>query len=303
MTSPHVSVLPEEVSQLFSTLEDGLVVDCTTGFAGHSERILQDNPNIQLMCIDRDDDALAFAKKRLEPFKERVRFVKAPFSKGIVEAKGEKIIGVLADLGVSSFQLDEMERGFSFNSETLDMRMDKTQELSAYEVVNHYSLSELEFVLKEFGEERNYKKIAKLIVDTRLKKPIESSIELAELIAKVNRGGKINPATLTFQGIRIEVNAELSEVKTMLEELATFATTGCLVGIISFHSLEDRIVKTIFKEWSKKCICPQGVFRCECGNNNQKGKVLTKKPIIPTREEIKNNPRSRSSKLRAFRFE
>ncbi len=303
MNIPHIPVLLEEMSEAFKGCQKGTIVDCTTGFAGHSNRLLEDHPAIKLACIDRDDDALNFAKKRLEPFKERVTFIKSPFAQGILKVEADDIVGVLADLGVSSFQLDNLERGFGFNSEVLDMRMDRTAPLTAYDVINTYSKEDLEFLIKEYGEDSYYKKIASLIVDYRNKKPFQSAKELADMMEKNFKRGKIHPATKLFQGIRIEVNSELNQVKTLLENIEKIAQKGTTVAIISFHSLEDRIVKTFFKEWSKKCICPPGTARCVCGNNNAKGKILTKKPIIPTDKEIKENPRSRSSKLRIFKFE
>ncbi|MCV6606767.1 MAG: 16S rRNA (cytosine(1402)-N(4))-methyltransferase RsmH [Campylobacterales bacterium] len=300
MTSPHISVLLGECVEAFKECASGTIVDCTTGFAGHSEKILQTYDNQKMACIDRDQDALDFATKRLEPFKERVQFIKSSFGDGILQVEDKNIVGVLADLGVSSYQLDEEERGFSFNSDNLDMRMDRSQDLSANEIVNNYSQHELEKIIKEYGEDSYYKKIASLIVNNR---PFTSGKELADLMEKNFKRGKTHPATKLFQGIRIEVNGELNQVKELFSNIEKIAQKGTTVAIISFHSLEDRIVKQTFKEWSKSCICPPNVFRCQCGNNHGKGKILTKKPIIPTDKEIKENPRSRSSKLRIFRFE
>jgi 16S rRNA (cytosine1402-N4)-methyltransferase len=169
-------------------------------------------------------------------------------------------------------------------------------------VINHYSQSDLERILKEYGEIKSYKKMASFIVTRRLKKPFESAKELAEFIAENFSHPKLHPATLLFQAVRIEVNEELKELKNLLENLKNLNNSKLLVAIITFHSLEDKIVKATFKEWTKNCICPKGIFRCECGNNNSLGKIVTKKPIIATRKEIDKNPRSRSSKLRVFRF-
>lgn len=300
MSIPHIPVLLEEVSKAFRECETGTIVDCTTGFAGHSNRLLDDHKDIKLVCIDQDEEALGFSKNRLKEYSERVTFIKSDFANGILKVEADDIKGVLADIGVSSFQLDEDSRGFGFNSDVLDMRMDKRKDLTAYEVVNNYSKEDLERIIKEYGEDSYYKKIASLIAQNR---PIQSAKELSSLMEKNFKRGKIHPATKLFQGIRIEVNSELEQIETLLRNIESIASKDLTVAVISFHSLEDRIVKNIFKEWSRKCICPPGTPRCRCGNNNQKGKVITKKPIIPISEEIKANPRSRSSKMRIFKFE
>ena len=241
-----------------------------------------------------------FSKKRLEPYTQRVIFNKGNFEHVIDTFKNYEIRGILADIGVSSLQLDKLERGFGFESDTLDMRMNQNQALDAATVVNTYSQDELERVFKECGEVREYKKVASLIVNNR---PFTSAKEISELLAKKMSKGKIHPATLPFQGIRIEVNDELGVLERLFDSLENAKFKNCIVAIISFHSLEDRIVKNYFKKWTKSCICPSGIFRCECGNNHALGKIITKKPIIPTNEEIKQNPRSRSSKLRIFKFD
>uniref|UniRef100_UPI0040480DFC 16S rRNA (cytosine(1402)-N(4))-methyltransferase RsmH n=2 Tax=Aliarcobacter sp. TaxID=2321116 RepID=UPI0040480DFC len=300
MNIPHIPVLYKETLEVFKDINDGYVIDCTTGFAGHSSGLLISNENIRLICNDQDDEALAFSKKRLEEFSSRVTFNKGNFEHVIDTFKDYDIRGVLADIGVSSLQLDKLERGFGFESDTLDMRMNQNQALDAATVVNTYSQEELERVFKECGEVREYKKVASLIVNNR---PFTSAKEISELLAKKMSKGKIHPATLPFQGIRIEVNDELGVLERLFESLEKAKLKNCLVAIISFHSLEDRIVKNYFKKWTKSCICPSEVFRCECGNNHALGKIITKKPIIPTNEEIKQNPRSRSSKLRIFKFD
>lgn len=300
MESPHVPVLYKETIEYFKNIKEGYIIDCTTGFAGHSLGILEANKNIKLICNDQDDYALEFAKKRLEKYKDRVIFHKGNFEHVIEEFKDYEIKGILADIGVSSFQLDEPKRGFSFDSKILDMRMDQKQTLDASTVVNSYSQHDLEKIFKEYGEVREYKKVASIIVKNR---PFSSSKEIAELLSKKMSKGKIHPATLPFQAIRIEVNDELGVLKRFLKSLAKTRFKNCVVAVISFHSLEDRLVKHYFKNWTKNCICPPEVFRCECGNNHSLGKVLTKKPIVPTLEEIKKNPRSRSSKLRVFKFD
>ena len=300
MSIPHIPVLYEETLNTFVNINDGYIIDCTTGFAGHSSGLLNSNKNVKLICNDQDDEALTFSKKRLEEFSSRVTFNKGNFEHVFDTFKDYNIKGVLADIGVSSLQLDKIERGFGFDSDTLDMRMNQNQELNAEIVVNTYSQDELERVFKECGEVREYKKVASLIVNNR---PFNSAKEISELLAKKMSKGKIHPATLPFQGIRIEVNDELGVLERLFDSLENAKFEDCIIAIISFHSLEDRIVKNYFKKWTKSCICPKEVFRCECGNNHSLGKIITKKPIIPTNEEIKKNPRSRSSKLRIFKFD
>lgn len=300
MTIPHIPVLYKETIEAFANINDGFIIDCTTGFAGHSSGLLASNENIKLICNDQDDEALEFSKNRLEPYKQRVIFNKGNFEHVIDTFKDYEIRGVLADIGVSSLQLDKLERGFGFESDTLDMRMNQNQALDAATVVNTYSQAELERVFRDCGEVREYKKVASLIVNNR---PFTSAKEISELLSKKMPKGKIHPATLPFQGIRIEVNNELGVLEKLFDSLEIAKFKNCIVAIISFHSLEDRIVKNYFKKWTKSCICPDGIFRCECGNNHALGKIITKKPIIPTALEIKQNPRSRSSKLRIFKFD
>ncbi len=300
MNIPHIPVLYHETLEAFKDINEGYIIDCTTGFAGHSNGLLNQNNNIKLICNDQDDEALAFSKKRLENFENRVIFNKGNFEHVIETFKDYDIRGVLADIGVSSLQLDKLDRGFGFESETLDMRMNQNQSLDAATVVNTYSQTELERIFKEYGEVKEYKKVASLIVNNR---PFNSAKEISELLSKKMSKGKLHPATLPFQGIRIEVNDELGVLERLFDSLEKAKFRNCIVAIISFHSLEDRIVKNYFKKWSKSCICPEGVFRCECGNNHALGKIITKKPIIPTAKEIKQNPRSRSSKLRIFKFD
>jgi 16S rRNA (cytosine1402-N4)-methyltransferase len=302
MNTPHKPVLLNEVMEVFKELENGVFVDATLGYGGHSEAILSAHPNIKLIGVDRDDEALSFSKERLKKYADRVSFVKSDFGSVFSKIDASNVVGILADIGVSSLQLDKKERGFSFESETLDMRMDNTQEFSAYDVVNGYSELELEKIIRVYGEERFSKKIASLIVKRRKEAKITSAKELATLISANFRGGKIHPATLTFQAIRIEVNSELEQLENLLESVKNIGKNEKILGIISFHSLEDRIVKTAFKEWSRSCICPPEAFRCTCKNNNELGEIITKKPLTATDSEIKANPRARSAKLRAFRF-
>jgi len=302
---PHIPVLYREVVDAFSDIKDGIVVDCTLGYGGHSSMILQNNPNIKLIGIDQDQTAIDFSTQRLEEFGDRVEIRKGRFSQVIKEILKEvdakEIKGVLADIGVSSLQLDQKERGFSYESDNLDMRMDKDALLSAADVVNSYSQSELERILLEYGELRNYKKIASEIVK---KRPFTSAKELSDALKPhMPKGKKIHPATLLMQAIRIEVNDELGELKSLLKSIKEARLPEAKIGIISFHSLEDRIVKKEFASWAKSCICPSEAFRCECGNNHQLGKILSKKPIMAQDDELKANARSRSAKLRLFQMD
>ena len=246
MNIPHVPVLYEETINAFKNINNGYIIDCTTGFAGHSSGLLSSNKNINLICNDQDDEALAFSKKRLEEFSSRVTFNKGNFEHVIDTFKDYDIKGVLADIGVSSLQLDKLERGFGFESDTLDMRMNQKQSLDAATVVNTYSQDELERVFKECGEVREYKKVASLIVENR---PFTSAKQISELLSKKMSKGKIHPATLPFQGIRIEVNDELGVLERLFDSLENAKFKDCIIAIISFHSLEDRIVKNYFKKW------------------------------------------------------
>ncbi len=297
---PHIPVLFDEVIDALKDCSDGYVIDCTLGYGGHSEGLLKNNPNIKLICNDQDDEALNFSAKRLELFNDRIVFSKGNFETVVPNHKDYNICGILADIGVSSLQLDNDNRGFGFDSEVLDMRMNQNQDFSAKDVVNNYSQVELERIFKEYGEVREYKKVASLVVQNR---PFTSAKELSTLLSAKMHKGKLHPATLPFQAIRIEVNNELGVLENLFDSIEKSNLTNCVVAIISFHSLEDRIVKNYFKKWTKKCICPNHIFRCECGNNHQKGKIITKKPIVPTKDEIKRNARSRSSKLRIFKFD
>ena len=296
---PHIPVLYNEVLDCFKDINKGYIIDCTTGYAGHSSGLLNQNSSVKLICNDQDDEALNFSKNRLKDFENRVEFNKGNFENIIKKFEDYPIRGVLADIGVSSLQLDKLDRGFSFNSENLDMRMNQNQSLDASTVINSYSQVELENIFKEYGEIREYKKIASLIVQNR---PFYSAKELAEFFYNKLPKGKIHPATLIFQAIRIEVNDELGVLDRLFKSMEEAKLKDCIVAIISFHSLEDRVVKNYFKKWSENCICPKDAFRCECGKNHALGKIITKKPIIATNIEIKQNPRSRSAKLRVFRF-
>jgi len=299
MNIPHIPVLLDETINIFKNMKkNGYFIDCTLGFGGHSEAILNNFPNVKLIGIDQDIEAIEFAKKRLSKFSKRVEFINKRASEALKEINGLNIVGILADIGVSSYQLDNKERGFTFDSNKLDMRMNKEQDFSAYDVINYYSRGDLEKVLKTYAEEKRYKKVVDIIIKNR---PIKSNREFADILARIGYKDKKNLARI-FQAVRIEVNNELKELENILQISQIVAKNDTILEIITFHSLEDRIVKNQFREWAKKCICPPEAIKCECGNNNQKGIILTKKPITATKEEIKNNPRSRSAKLRAFKF-
>ena len=303
MQTPHIPVLLDEVLDSFSSVHGGYFVDCTLGYAGHSSEMLKKYDNIKHIGIDRDDEALTFSKKRLEPFDERSTLYKGTFATVLPTLKESPIMAVLADFGVSSLQLDKKERGFSFTSETLDMRMDAGASLSAYDVVNAYPKDKLEYIFDTYGEVRSYRKLAAAVIEARSKAPIESAKVLSEIAKQViPAGGKIHPATLMFQAIRIEVNNELGEIEGLLDAIEVKHTQGEVVSLITFHSLEDRLVKNRFKKWSMACICDPQAMRCTCGKDHALGKALSRKPITATKEELKVNPRSRSAKLRSFKF-
>lgn len=300
--TPHIPVLHAQVLETFMDIQEGVIIDCTLGYGGHSSMILEANPNIKLIGIDQDQTAIDFSTKRLEKYGERAIIKKGRFSSVIEDILREydvkNIRGVLADIGVSSLQLDQKTRGFSYDSDNLDMRMDSQAPLSATKVVNEYSASELEKILFEYGELRNYKKIASFIVNNR---PFTSAKELGDALKPMMpHGKKIHPATLLMQAIRIEVNDELGELKSLLDSIEKAKIPNAKIAIISFHSLEDRIVKNCFSQWREECICPAEAMRCTCSKDNSLGRILTKKPITATDAEIKENVRSRSAKMRIF---
>lgn len=303
METPHIPVLLDEVLESFKDVGEGYFVDCTLGYAGHSSEMLARYENLKHIGIDRDDEALAFSSKRLEPYEGRSTLYKGTFATVFPTLKETPIMAVLADFGVSSLQLDKKDRGFSFTSETLDMRMDASSSLSAYEVVNEYPKEKLEYIFDTYGEVRSFKKLASAVVEARVQAPIESAKELSEIAKTViPTGGKIHPATLMFQAIRIEVNNELGEIEGLLDALEQKHMKGEVVSLISFHSLEDRLVKNRFKKWTQNCICDPQAMRCTCGKNHAIGKAFSSKPVTATKAELKINPRSRSAKMRSFRF-
>ncbi len=310
MEFKHKSILFEECMTALDPSRGGIYVDCTAGGGGHSLGIAQRLPEgSRLICLDRDDDALAACRKRLAAYMDRVTLVKCEFSSigTALDSLGiEKIDGVMWDLGVSSYQLDEAERGFSYMADApLDMRMDRTATLDAAFVVNNYSEGELRRIITAYGEEKFAGKIASLIVKKRTDKPIETTLELSEIIkAAMPASAKYkeaqHPAKRTFQAIRIEVNRELDVIRPSIEEAVSRLNPDGVAAVITFHSLEDRITKQTFAALAEGCTCPPEFPVCVCGNK-PKVKVLTKKPILPTDEEIKENPRARSAKLRVVK--
>ncbi len=302
----HVSVLLDECIQALDIRNGFTYVDCTTGGGGHSLEIAKRlGEGSRLVCIDRDTTALSAARERLSDYLDKVTFVHANYSdidSVLSELEIKNLGGVLADLGCSSYQFDTPSRGFSYMHDApLDMRMDESAELDAYAVVNTYSENELRRIIFEYGEEKFAAKIAKSIVLTREKAPIKTTGELVEIIkssmpASAKNEGS-HPAKRTFQAIRIEVNSELSGIPPMLKGAVKHLCPTGRIAVISFHSLEDRLVKQGFKDETGGCTCPPDFPVCVCGNK-AKIKILTKKPILPGQYELSENPRSRSAKLR-----
>lgn len=298
---PHIPVLYREVVEAYLPCSDGSIIDCTMGYGGHTSLLLDALPDRTVIGIDQDPTAIAFSTERLSAYGDRVEIRQGRFSvvaEALMGEKSDQICGILADIGVSSLQLDQRERGFSYESENLDMRMDPNAPLSAYEVVNEYGQSALEKILREYGEVTNARIVAETIVK---KRPFESAKELSNAIFHLMpKGKKIHPSTLVMQAIRIEVNDELGELTRLLDAIEKSGLKKLRVGIITFHSLEDRIVKQRFTAWAKNCICPDDAMRCTCGNNHSIGKVITKKPLTAQEDELRANSRSRSAKLRIF---
>ncbi len=307
MEFKHISVLLNESVNMLSVDPDGIYVDGTLGGGGHSELIARQLKGGRLIGIDRDKNAITAASERLTPYKNVFTAVHSNFSdiKDILKNLNiNQIDGAILDLGVSSHQLDEGERGFSYNIDArLDMRMNQEAELSAYEVVNTYSEEDLKRIIYAYGEERFAPAIARNIVKARENKPIKTTFELSDIIKGAMpvsaRYADKHPAKRTFQAIRIEVNGELEILEKAIRDFVSVLKTGGVLAIITFHSLEDRIVKTVFNDLASGCSCPKSFPVCVCGKTPTV-KLQTKKPVVSGEEELKINNRAHSAKLRAI---
>ena len=308
MEFKHVTVLLNEAVDILDIKPEGIYVDGTLGGAGHSLEIVKKLTSGKLICFDQDINAISAAKEKLKDFMDKTILVHSNFENLREELNKlciESIDGFLVDLGVSSHQLDVPERGFSYMQDApLDMRMDNNAELSAYDVVNTYSEAELKRVIKDYGEENWSARIAKLIVERRATMPIRTTFELVDAIKaaipKKMRDENQHPAKRTFQAIRIEVNRELDVIEKTLLAAVEMMNKGGVLAVITFHSLEDRIVKNVFKKLQYSCTCPPEFPVCIC-NSKQVVEIITRKPILPSENEVEMNPRSRSAKLRAAR--
>lgn len=304
----HKSVLLYETVDNLNIKPNGIYVDGTLGGAGHSSEIAgRLNKEGMLIGIDQDREAIMAATERLSEYKDIVKIVKSNYcnmGQVLSELGISKVDGIILDLGVSSYQLDTPQRGFSYREDApLDMRMDKDNPVTAKDIVNGYSIDELTRIIRDYGEDRFARNIAKHIVSARENAPINTTYELNEIIkaaipAKVRQTGG-HPSKRTFQAIRIELNKELDVLKDTLEQMIDLLNPGGRICIITFHSLEDRIVKSIFKNCENPCVCPPQFPVCVCGRKS-KGFVVTRKPIVPSKEELERNSRSKSSKLRVF---
>lgn len=308
MEFQHVSVLLEETVEALQIKPDGIYVDGTLGGAGHARQICQRlNDKGRFVGIDQDEEAVVVSTERLKEYGEKVSIIKSNYAqmKQVLQDLGiEKVDGILLDLGVSSYQLDNAERGFSYMADApLDMRMDKDQTVSAKDIVNTYPEAELARIIREYGEERYARNIARNIVKTRESRSIETTFQLVDIIrgsmpAKA-RNGKGHPAKRTSQAIRIECNHELEVLREALDDMVDLLNDQGRLCIITFHSLEDRIVKVSYRRNENPCTCPPDFPVCVCGKRS-KGKVITKKPILPSEREQEENSRSQSAKLRVF---
>ncbi len=302
----HYSVLLTETIEQLHVKPEGIYVDGTLGGGGHAFEVCSRLTTGHFYGIDQDDAAIRAASERLAPFEDKVTILRNNYCnmRAALTAEGiEKADGILLDLGVSSYQLDTEERGFSYRYDApLDMRMDQRQTLSAREIVNEYSENDLYRIIRDYGEEKFAKNIAKHIVRARAEKPLETTYELNEIIkaaipARMRQNG--HPSKQTFQAIRIECNRELEVLKSSLDDFIELLNPGGRLCVITFHSLEDRIVKTIFRKNENPCTCPPDFPVCVCGKVS-KGRVVTKKAILPSEQEILENSRSKSAKLRVF---
>jgi 16S rRNA (cytosine1402-N4)-methyltransferase len=304
--SRHVPVLLEEVLEGLAIRQGGVYLDGTIGWGGHTSRILQMYEDTRVIGLDRDAAALEAVSRKLANFGDRVLLFHKDFRQldDVLDEAGVGLVdGALMDLGVSSMQLEDADRGFSFAQDgPLDMRMNPDSGVAASEIVNTWTQTDLANLIFKYGEEKRSRAIAAVIVRTREASPIESTLQLADLIRSVPGMGRvrnIHPATRTFQALRIEVNDELEAVRQVIPAGVERLVPGGRLAIISFHSLEDRIVKRSFRELENPCRCPKEFPECRCGKVSA-GRVVTRRPLVPTETEIKTNPRSRSAKLRVF---
>jgi len=304
MEFKHISVLKQESIDGLNIKPDGIYVDCTTGGGGHSLEIAKKLTTGRLICFDKDTDALTFAKTRLKDFADKITFVNSNFADIDTVLEDLEIAGVdgiLADLGVSSYQIDTAERGFSFMRDArLDMRMNKQQDLDAFKVINTYSEQELTRILFTYGEERNAKQIARKICKIREQKPIETTFELRDIVVSSyppKFQGKPSLCNKAFQAIRIEVNNELNDLPIAVEKMLQKLNKSGRLCIITFHPLEDRIIKNAFKLHATDCICPPRIPMCVCGHKADV-KLITRHPIVPEDNELLSNSRAGSAKLR-----
>ena len=304
MPKQHESVLEREVIQNLNLCGGSLIVDGTLGDGGHAELLLKNTTSVRVLGIDRDIRAIERAEKRLAPFRDRITLVHGNFSdiKTILKkANVMNVDGLLLDLGVSSPQLDSPDRGFSFMRDgPLDMRMDSSQKITAADLLVELPDEELVSVIKEYGEERFSKRIMRAIRQAQKQSAIKTTLQLSNIISSVihaSRQTKIHPATRTFQALRIAVNGELEHIKKTLRDSVDVLRESARVIVISFHSLEDRIVKNFFKTEEKGCVCPPKIPICSCGHK-QRLKIITRKPIVPAVEEVRRNSRASSAKLR-----
>lgn len=310
MNFNHKSVLLDEVIESLNIKPDGYYVDGTLGGAGHALEVIKRLKGGRLIGIDQDADAIKAATERLIDYKNRVIIVRDNYVniENILEREGiDKVDGIYVDLGVSSYQLDTADRGFTYRFDApLDMRMDDRNELKASDIVNNYSEAELFHIIRDYGEDRFAKNIAKHIVEYRNKKKIETTFELVDIIKsaipmKIQVTGG-HPAKRTFQAIRIELNKELEVLKDSIDVMIELLKPGGRLSVITFHSLEDRIVKQAFKKAESPCVCPKKFPVCVCGNKS-KGRVITRKAVLPSKEELEENSRAKSAKLRVFEKE
>ena len=307
MEFSHISVLFDEVIESLDIKSGGIYADGTLGGGGHTEGILLSDSTVSVIGTDRDKDALAAAGKRLERFGGRFTGVYSNFSeiKSVLDGLGiDGLDGAVLDLGVSSYQLDEAERGFSYMHDApLDMRMDRTSPVSAYDIVNNYTKEHLTDIFYKYGEEKWSKRIAEFIENSRKDKPVETTGELVKIITdavpKAARADGGHPAKRVFQAIRIEVNGELKILEGAIRDFCSCLKPGGRLAIITFHSLEDRIVKNTFRELSTGCTCPKEFPVCVCGHKAE-AELLFRKPLLPSKEEQERNPRSKSAKLRVL---